>query len=318
MNERRALLASVLLTMIPHQLARAQDKTAVTLGTATPGGGFPAFGAAFAETINEADTTLLVEPRNTKGSIENIPLIEAGKVDLALVTGEPLYEAVNGIGRAPADLRILAAMYSSPGMFVARGDSAYRRIADLVGKPVAFGAKGSGLVVLARYVLDALGYDMNKDFHAVFLDRAGDGPEMLKAGSVAALWGAGIGWPGFTTVANAPGGGRFIVPDAAETKRILEKHSLLKPMTVPAGSYPGQDAALASVGSWAFVIARTTLADETAYRLARALHKGEAAIARRLPQAKETTAANTVSAAPRTDLIHPGAQRYLREAGFLR
>ena len=66
------------------------------------------------------------------------------------------------------------------------------------------------------------------------------------------------------------------------------------------------------------MIARTTLADETAYRLARALHKGEAAIARRLPQAKETTAANTVSAAPRTDLIHPGAQRYLREAGFLR
>jgi TRAP transporter TAXI family solute receptor len=318
MNERRNLLAAGLLAMIAPGMARALDKTAVTLGTATPGGGFPVYGAAFADTINEEDPTLLVQPRNTKGSTENIPLIEAGQLDIALVTGEPLYEAVNGIGRAPADLKILAAMYSSPGMFVARGDSAYRGIADLLGKPVAFGAKGSGLVILARYVLDGLGYDMNKDFQAVYLDRAGDGPEMVQDGRVAALWGGGLGWPGFTAVAKGPSGARFIVPDAAQVQRILAKHSLLKPLTVPAGSYPGQDAPIASLGSWAFVIARPTLPEDTAYRLARALHRGEAAIAKRLPQARETTAANTVAAAPRVDLIHPGVQRYLREAGILR
>jgi TRAP transporter TAXI family solute receptor len=119
-------------------------------------------------------------------------------------------------------------------------------------------------------------------------------------------------------VAKSPAGARFIVPDAEQVKRILAKHALLKPLVVPAGSYPGQDAPIASLGSWAFVIARPTLPDDTAYRLARALHKGETAIARRLPQARETTAANTVAAAPRADLIHPGAQRYLREAGFLR
>lgn len=42
------------------------------------------------------------------------------------------------------------------------------------------------------------------------------------------------------------------------------------------------------------------------------------AIGRRLAQARETTAANAVAAAPRTDLIHPGVQRYLREQGLLR
>ncbi|MBL0143898.1 MAG: TAXI family TRAP transporter solute-binding subunit [Betaproteobacteria bacterium] len=318
MNERRALLAAGLLAMIAPRLARAQAQTTVILGTATPGGGFPVYGAAFAETVNETDPTLLVQPRNTKGSTENIPLIEAGQLDIALVTGEPLYEAVNGIGRAPADLKIIAAMYSSPGMFVTRGDSAHRAIADLLGKPVAFGAKGSGLVILARYVLDGLGYDMNKDFQAVYLERAGDGPEMVQDGRVAALWGGGLGWPGFAAVAKSPTGARFIVPDAAQVKRILEKHSLLKPLTIPAGSYPGQDAPIASVGSWAFVIARPTLPEDTAYRLARALHRGESAIAKRLPQARETTAANTVAAAPRVDLIHPGVQRYLREAGILR
>ena len=318
MNRRQSLLMAGALAALPGSLVRAQDRTTVMLGTATPGGGFPLYGAAFAETVNETDASLLVQTRNTKGSTENIPLIEAGSLDIALVTGEPLHEAVNGIGRPAANLKIVAAMYSSPGMFVTRGDSPHRSIADLLGKPVAFGAKGSGLVILARYVLDGMGYDMDKDFQAILLDKAGDGPAMVEDGRVAALWGAGIGWPGFAAVAKGPAGARFLVPDAAQAKRILEKHSLLKPMTVPAGSYPGQDAPINSVGSWAFVIARPTLPDDTAYRLARALHKGEAAIAKRLPQAKETTAANTVAAAPRTDLIHPGVQRYLREAGVLR
>jgi TRAP-type uncharacterized transport system substrate-binding protein len=58
------------------------------------------------------------------------------------------------------------------------------------------------------------------------------------------------------------------------------------------------------------------LADHVAYRLARALHKGEAAIAGRLSQAGETTAANTLAAAPSRALIHPGVLRYLTEAGL--
>ena len=293
------------------------DKISISLATATAGGGFPAYGAALAETVNEADPTLLVQTRHTKGSTENIALIEAGEVDIALVTGEPLYEAVKAIGRAPADLRIVAAMYSSPGMFVTRADSPHRSVADLLGKPVAFGARGSGLVILARYVLDGLGLDINKDFQAVYLERAGDGPAMVADGRVAALWGGGIGWPGFVTIAGSTSGARFIAPDAARRKKIMAKHSFLKLLKVPAGSYPGQSKPITSVGSWAFVIARSTLADDLAYRLARALHRGESAIAKRLPQAAETTAANTVAAALHAELIHPGVQRYLREAGFV-
>jgi len=264
------------------------------------------------------DPSLRIETRNTKGSTENLPLIEAGKLDIALVTGEPLHEAVEGIGRPKADIRILCAMYTTPGMFVTRADSTARRIADLKGSSVAFGAKGSGLVILARYALDGLGLDLDRDFRAVYLEKAGDGPAMVEDGRVAALWGGGLGWPGFIAVSKSPRGARFIAPDAEETKRILAKHNLLKPMTVPAGTYAGQDVAIDSVGSWAFVIARPSLPDEMAYRLARALHRGEAALGKRLPQARESTAANTVAAAPRVDLIHPGVQRYLREAALLR
>jgi TRAP transporter TAXI family solute receptor len=294
------------------------DRTTVVLGTATPGGGFPVYGQAFAETVNAVDPSLDVQPRNTKGSTENVPLLEAGRLDIALVQGEVAYEALTGVGRAPADLRILAAMYSTPGMFVVRGDSPYRAIADLRGEPVAFGARGSGLVILARYVLDGLGLDQQRDFQAIFLDRAGDGPAMVLDGRAAALWGGGIGWPGFTAVAKGPAGARFLVPDAAGIQRIQARHAFLKTLTVPAGAYPGLDAPLVSVGSWSFVMARRDLPDDVAYRLARALRRGAEDLARRLPQAKETTTANTVAAAPRQEQIHPGALRYLREIGVAR
>ena len=227
--------------------AAAQDggkvisKTTISMGTATPGGGFPLYGDTFAQVMNEADPALVIVTRNTKGSFENIPLLEKGELDIALVAGEPSYEALMGIGRPATPLKILTAVYSSPGMFVVRADSPYRTIRDLVGQPVAFGAKGSGLPILSRYMLDGLGLKQDEDFQSIYLDRAGDGPAMVLDGRAAALWGAGIGWPGFAALAASPGGARFIAPDTDEIARIRARHSFLKPLTVPAGSYPNQN-----------------------------------------------------------------------------
>jgi len=318
MNITRMICAGVLLltgSAVAQDGGKPIQKTTISLGTATPGGGFPLYGNAFAQIMNDADPALLVEPRNTKGSYENIPLLESGQLDIALVAGEPAYEAFKGIGRPATRLKILAAMYSSPGMFVVRADSPYKTIRDLVGKPVAFGAKGSGLPVMSRFMLDGLGLKQDEDFQSLYLDHAGDGPAMVLDGRVAALWGAGIGWPGFTTLAGSPGGARFIAPDADEIARIKAKHAFLKPMTIPAGSYPNQNTPVESLGSWSFILARADLPDGVAYRLARTLHGAEVTFCKKLAQACETTAANTVAAAPNVELIHAGVTKYLREIG---
>jgi uncharacterized protein len=303
-------------TMLIGRALHAEERLMITLGTATPGGGFPLYGAAVIDALKEVDPDLAIEPRNTKGSTENVPLLETGALDIALVQGEVASEALFGIGRPPSPVRILVAMYGTPGMFVVRSDSPYHRIGDLRGKDVAFGARGSGLVILARYVLDGIGFDQNRDFEAIYLDHAGDGPPMVLDGRAAALWGGGTGWPGFTKLAQSPGGARFIAPSAEEAALIRAKHAFLKPLTLPAGCYPGQSEPIRSVGSWSFILARPGLGDDVAYRLARDLHRAEPALARRLPQARETTAANTAAAAPRPDLIHPGVARYLREIGL--
>src|SRR6266849_3215708 len=320
MNIIRIACAAVLL-LAGSAMAQDQDggkaiqKTTISLGTATPGGGFPIYGDGFAEVMNEADPTLLIEPRNTMGSNENIPLLEAGGLDIALVAGEPCYEAFAGIGRPRTTLKILTAIFSSPGMFVVRADSPYKTIRDLIGKPVAFGAKGSGLPILSRYILDGLGLKQDEDFQSIYLDRAGDGPAMVLDGRAAALWGAGIAWPGFTAMAGSAGGARFIAPDADEIARIKDRHTFLKPLSVPAGSYPNQNDQIDTLGSWSFVLARESLPDDVAYRLARTLHGVESAFCKKLAQACETTAANTIAAAPSPELIHPGVLKYFREIG---
>jgi TRAP transporter TAXI family solute receptor len=278
------------------------------LGTATPGGGFPVYGAAFSEAVNAQEPKLRIETRNTKGSTENLPLLEAGTIDLGLVAGEL---AAAELAKPGTALRIVAAMYASPGMFMVRGDSPVHSIAELKGKPVVLGTQGSGITVLGRIVLNSLGVEHQE----IILEKAADGPPMLEDGRAAALWGAGVGWPAFTALAKS--GARFVGPSADEVKWILARQPSLQAVTLPARSYPGQDAPLHSVGSWSYVFARPGLPDEQAYLLARALHLAEGALAARLDQAKETTAANTVAAAPRTEAIHPGAQKYLREIGLL-
>jgi len=280
---------------------------ALVLATATPGGGFPVYGDAFADMVNAQEPRLRVQPKNTKGSTENVPLLKDNKVDIALVAGEIATEALAEPG---TPLRIIAAMYSSPGLVMVRGDSPYRSMADLRGKPVVLGTQASGITALGRTVFNSLGIDIKP----ITLEKAADGPPMLTDGRAEALWGAGVGWPAFGALAKS--GARFIAPSAAEIKTILDKNPALQAVTLPAKSYAGQDAPIPSVGSWSYVLAKPALPEEAAYLLARALHRAEAAFAARLEQARETTAANTIAAAPRPDLIHPGARRYLTEAGF--
>ena len=70
------------------------------------------------------------------------------------------------------------------------------------------------------------------------------------------------------------------------------------------------------MGSWSLVLARPTLDPMTAYRLARAVHEAEQDLGRRLPQAQETTAANTIAAVP-PERLHPAVARYFRDIKLL-
>ena len=80
-----------------HSQTDSSSLVKITLGTATPGGGFPVYGDAFIAAVRAQDPTLVIDPINTKGSTENVPRLEAGTLDIALVQGEVVHEALSGV-----------------------------------------------------------------------------------------------------------------------------------------------------------------------------------------------------------------------------
>ena len=278
--------------------------------TATKGGGFQLFGQHAIAAINAQDPDLGVVELPSKGSRQNLRLLQSGEADIGQVEGNAARIALEGIGTPKVDLKVLAVMYPNPGMFVVPTDSPATNIDHLKGQPIAFGTQASGLRILARDVLSGLDLDPEKDFQQIILGKAADGPRLVLDGKAAALWGAGIGWPGFVAVADSPAGARFIAPSSAQIERIRTHHPHLQPMTVPAHTYTGQTQPIDSVGLWSLILVRPDLDDAIAYRLARALHLAQPQLAGELPQAGYTTPDNTLRYVGK-ERLHPGAARYL-------
>ena len=296
----------------------AAQQTTLTFGTAAEGGGFIIYASAFVDAVKWASPSITIKSLPTRGSVENVPLLEAGKIDIGLVFGEMAQELFNHKDGPPTRLKVICTVYSSPGMFVVLADSRYRTISDLKGRPVIWNGRGSGLALQGRYVMEGLGLDPDKDFEAIYTERMIDGPTMIVEGQASALWGSGNRWPGFVKVASDPRRARFITPDAEEIERIVARYKFLRRLTVPAGRYPGQSDPLLTVGSWSYVMARADLDEAVGYRLAAALHKIEHAGSLFSGQLSESTARNTLAALPRPDALQGGAEHYYREVGLLK
>lgn len=308
---RRAGLLALLALTLSSSVRSDEGPRRVVLATATSGGGFPAFGDTFAAAIHAIDPALSVEIRPSGGSAENLGLLREQKVDLALVQGEYAYPALAEGG----GLSVLAPMYPSPGLFVVPGASPIRSVADLRGRTVALGTRDSGLTVMGRNVLAASGIDPERDIRPILLDRAGDGAAMALDGRADALWGGGLSWPGFVAVARGPGGARFIGPSAAAIDTLAQPGAVLKRLTVPPGSFPGQDRAIDTVGSWSLVLARPGFDAQAAYRIVRTLAGARSEMVARHPQGADSDPKLLAGLVPAAWLA-PGTARYLREAGI--
>jgi uncharacterized protein len=294
----------------------AAQSSDLKFATGGEGGGFVVYASAFVDAVKWANPKIGVKPLPTRGSVDNVPLLEAGTVDIGLVFGEMAQELFNPKSGAPTQLKVITTAYSSAGMFVVRADSRYRTIKDLMGRPVVWNGRGSGLALQGRYVMEGLGLDPEKDFEAIYTEQLVDGPAMILEGRASALWGAGNRWPGFVKIASDARGARFITPSDEQVTRIVDKYPFMRRISIPAARYPGQSESLATVGSWSYVLARPNLDEALGYDLAAALHKAER-IGTMFGVA-ESTAQNTLKALPRQDALHPGVERYFREAGLIK
>ncbi len=303
MRRRRLLGAAAGAWLLPGWVRAAADRSPIRLGTSTPGGGFAQYGEQLAEQVNSRAGRTVLVARPTRGTAENLALLRSGKIDAGLVQGTVASEV---LAQGPASgLRILWAMYPSPGMLAVPAASPHRRLEDLRGRRVVFGVRASGLVTLGRQVFDGIGMDIDRDVQAIYVEQAADSPRRVLEDQADALWGAGEGWPGFLQLAGAPGGARFLGPQPGQIEGILRRHPLLRAMEVPAGTYAGIDAPLPTVGSVNLILARADLPLDRLQPVVPLLEAASADVARRLPQAAFGTRASTLASAPVPELLHP-------------
>jgi TRAP transporter TAXI family solute receptor len=99
-------------------------------------------------------------------AVDVVKLLTSAQLDVALLTSDDAYEALQGVGRfkgSATPLRTLAAVGSSVLHLVTLRDRGIAGVADLKGKTLASGIPGSPTETLALRVLEASRIDPEKD-----------------------------------------------------------------------------------------------------------------------------------------------------------
>jgi TRAP transporter TAXI family solute receptor len=142
-------------TAIRARLARAADGYGIAAG--------PQHGQylRFAQALGDGKFARSV-PLVTRGGEDNLRLLRAGKVSLALAQGDAALDAYEGKGNFAADgpfpaLRAVGSLYPEPVHVVVRADSGLATLADIAGRRVAIGVPGSASHGSALRVLQAHG-----------------------------------------------------------------------------------------------------------------------------------------------------------------
>ncbi len=160
----------------------------VTIATGGASGPYNIIGTTLADIYtNEYDVNSRTQ--TTGSSVENINLINQGKVEVAFVMSDALSQAINGevsFKEKIESVSTIATLYPNVVQIITKADSGIETIEDLKGKRVAVGDQNSGVEVNARILLNGHGitYDDLKVDYLGYAEAA-DG---LSAGTIDAAF----------------------------------------------------------------------------------------------------------------------------------
>ncbi len=300
----------------------------IPLGTAPSGGAFFVVGNAIAAVLNEnkgaADWT--VQPEGTKGTQQNIRMLDKGEVLLGMSNAAISFYAVKGEGiwREAYDLRAVATLAPKIGVFVTKRNSGIRSFADLNGKRVAVGPAGAGFETFLGPLMSAHGvkYTVNESsFTPVNADYT-TAVQLLGDGEIdAAFMGGAIPMPAITQATSTMD--LFFIPfDPATIDQLVADYPFFQPAKIPAknangdATYTGleQDFPAINVGSMQ-LITHASVNEELIYQLTKRIWEHRADIVKQHPAGRAINE-NNVARYVGTD-FHSGAIRFYREIGIL-
>lgn len=290
----------------------------LSIATGGTGGVYYPYGGALARVLSEKLPGVLATAEVTGASVDNMKLLQLGKVDLAFTLADTLAEAVSGRGPfketgAVGTARALAVLYNNDMHVVVNKRSGVERVKDLRGRIVSVGSPGSGTELMADRLLAAAGLDPRKDItrHALGVSESAGA---LKDGKLDAFfWSGGVPTPAIQDLAATPGMTIELLPQD-DLLAFLQRDfgaRLYGLLVIPAGTYRGVDREVATIGVPNLLVASSELDDALAYDIVRVLFEQKAALVAAHPEARHLAppTPEDLSSAP----FHTGALRYYRE-----
>ncbi|MDA0841157.1 MAG: TAXI family TRAP transporter solute-binding subunit [Planctomycetota bacterium] len=289
----------------------------VSVGTAPPGGAFFLVGGAIAEVLEtyKGENPWNVSAQGTKGSKENIRLLEKGEIELALVNAAISYFAVRGESGWEQKYALRSVMTLAPNvaLFVSPKTSGVATIADLKGKNVVIGPAGAGFEMFVEPILKAHGISY-EDFSAKSGTQSA-AVDMMADGAVEAAFLGGAVPTSSITQASAGQELTYIPFEEEAMKSLLANYPFFHPARIPAGTYKGLDTDFngLNVGSM-ILITSAQQSEELIYRLTKTLYENKEKVVEKHPAGKAINPKNVIRNTGTE--FHPGAIKFYKEIGI--
>jgi hypothetical protein len=262
---------------------------------------------------------LIVTAQSSGGSVANVEAVARGELDSGFAqsdiafwtySGTEIYQSKERLD----NLRAIANLYPESIHLVVRRGAGIEGIADLEGKRVSVDEPGSGTLVNAHAILDA--YGIGEDDVDLRHIKPNFAIADMREGRLDAFFFT-VGYPASSVTELAESETIDLIPIIGpEVDRLLENHEFFAKDVIPAGTYPGiGEVETLSVGAQWIVAAE---ADEAlVYGMTKALWHESARALLDAGHAKGRAITTQTALDGIAIPLHPGAERYYREAGLL-
>lgn len=301
--------------------AVAQGSAFLRIATGSTAGTYYPIGRLIANTIS-APPQLVTTIVASNGSVANVSAIAGGAVESGFVQADIAFWAYSATGVFAGrprveELRSIANLYPESVHLVVRKAANVKSIADLKGKKVSLDEPGSGTLLNAKAILAAFGLG-ERDIAAEYL-RPDQAAQRMKDGSVDAFFFTG-GFPAMAISELAStGSGIDILPiTGAPAEKLAKDFPFFAAAEIPAGTYKDVGA-VRTIAVGAHWVTSSKVPADTVYAVTKALwsDKTRAALDAGHAKGKEIRKATALSGLLGVPL-HPGAERFYREAGLLK
>lgn len=311
---KRRLVGAVAAFAIAGASIPAQAQDFINILTGGTSGVYYPLGVAISKVFTDKLQGSRPSVQATKASVENLNLLQQGKGEIGFTLGDSL--AMGWAGDEEAGfkskldkLRGVTAIYPNYIQVVASKESGIKTLADLKGKRLSVGAPKSGTELNARAILAGAGLTY-KDLGKVEYLPFGESVELMKNRQLdATLQSAGLGVSSIRDLATSVPIVVVEIPNAVVDK----VGSPYVKVTIPANTYEGQTAPVATAAVVNYLVTHSGVKDETVYNMTKAIYESLPDLAAAHAAAKDIKLENALSGMPVP--MHPGAQRYFDEKG---